>query len=45
LAVGSYTLEEIVAPNGYALSTEKISFTVSNDDKSIKLTIYNEYIY
>ena len=42
LEAGTYTLEEIQAPNGYILSTEKINFTV--DEKGLvdkEVIMYN----
>jgi len=42
LAVGTYTLEEAKAPEGYIKSTEVISFEVKKDNKTITKTIENE---
>ena len=42
LPEGSYTLEEIQAPNGYKLSTEKISFRLTRDGKVQEVLMYNE---
>ncbi|MBQ8891423.1 MAG: hypothetical protein IJ068_00990, partial [Bacilli bacterium] len=41
LASGVYTLEETEAPSGYALSTEKIKFTVTEDNNITKVVMYN----
>jgi len=41
LEPGKYTLEEIKAPEGYILSSEEISFTVKEDGKTKKITMYN----
>ena len=42
LAVGTYTLEEIYAPDGYVLSNEKITFYVYKDGKTSTVTMYNK---
>ena len=42
LKVGTYTLTETIAPNGYVLSTETIEFTVKNDGKVETVVMYNE---
>ncbi len=42
LSVGTYTLEEIYAPDGYVLSNEKITFTVSKDGQIKTVTMYNK---
>ena len=42
LAVGTYTLEEIYAPDGYVLSNEKITFNVYKDGKTSTVTMYNK---
>ena len=39
--VGTYTLIETIAPSGYVLSDEKITFTVANDGKTKTITMYN----
>lgn len=41
LEVGTYTLEEVSAPNGYNLSDEVITFTVKKDDSVRTVTMYN----
>ena len=41
LPAGKYTLTETIAPNGYILSTEKISFTVKADGTVQTVTMYN----
>ena len=41
LAVGTYTLSETIAPNGYVLSTETIEFTVKDDGKVVNVVMYN----
>ena len=41
---GTYTLEETIAPEGYILSTEKITFTVKNDGSVTKVTMKNSPI-
>ena len=42
LSVGTYTLEEIYAPDGYVLSNEKITFNVYKDGKTSIVTMYNK---
>ena len=42
LAVGEYTLTEIVAPNGYILSNETIKFTVIDDGNVVDVVMYNQ---
>ena len=42
LAVGTYTLEEIYAPEGYVLSNEKITFKVYKDGRTFTVTMYNK---
>ena len=42
LSVGTYTLEEIYAPDGYVLSNEKITFNVYKDGKTSTVTMYNK---
>ena len=42
LSVGTYTLEEIYAPDGYVLSNEKITFRVYKDGKTSTVTMYNK---
>jgi len=41
LKPGKYTLEETIAPEGYVLSKEVISFTVKEDEKIKNITMYN----
>ena len=41
---GKYTLEEIIAPNGYILSSEKVEFTVKSDGTCDKVVMKNEPI-
>ena len=41
LEPGEYTLTEIVAPNGYVLSKESITFTVKNDGSITEVVMYN----
>ena len=42
LSNGTYTVEEEKAPAGYKLSTEKESFTISDDTKSVSVKFENE---
>ena len=42
LPEGTYTLEETIAPKGYVLSTEKITFKVTRDGKTSKVVMYNK---
>ncbi len=41
LSAGTYTLEEIIAPKGYKLTSEKKTFTVANDNSEKKVVMYN----
>lgn len=41
LAFGTYTIEELEAPEGYTLSKEKVTFTLSKDHLTESITIYN----
>lgn len=41
LANGTYTVEEIEAPKGYELSTEKVKFTINDDSKTVPVKFYN----
>ena len=41
LAVDEYTLTEIIAPNGYILSTETINFSVKEDGSVTDVVMYN----
>ena len=38
---GTYTVEEVAAPAGYILSTEKITFTIDDDHMSHQITFGN----
>ena len=38
---GTYTVEEIAAPTGYILSSEKITFTIDDDNLSHQITFGN----
>lgn len=42
LANGVYTVEEIEAPEGYELNTEKVSFTVSDSSRQVEVKFYNQ---
>ena len=42
LKVGKYTLTEIIAPEGYVLSTETITFEVKNDGSVTKVVMENK---
>ncbi len=42
LANGTYTVEEVEAPKGYKLSTEKETFTLSDSTKTVEVKFYNE---
>lgn len=39
---GTYTVEEIEAPKGYELSTEKQTFTISDSNKNVEVKYYNK---
>lgn len=41
LQPGTYTLEEIEAPNGYVLTSEKVTFTIGENDTLKVVTLYN----
>lgn len=41
LEAGDYTLMEIIAPEGYVLSTETINFTVKEDGSVTSVVMYN----
>ena len=41
LSNGTYTVEETEAPTGYILNANKTTFTVSDTDKDVKVTIKN----
>lgn len=42
LEPGNYTLEETIAPDGYVLSDETITFTVKEDGTTTKVTMKNK---
>lgn len=42
LSNGTYTVEEISAPAGYERTDEKVTFTINNSNKDIKVVVYNE---
>ena len=42
LSVGDYTLTELIAPNGYILSSETINFTINNDGNVVDVVMYNQ---
>ncbi len=42
LAPGTYTVEETVAPAGYKLNSEKVTFTLPNDNSTQEVKVYNE---
>ena len=39
---GTYTVEEISAPNGYILSDEKVSFTIDDKNRTAQVTFKNK---
>ena len=41
IANGTYTVEEVEAPSGYELSTEKETFTLDDDTKTVEVKFYN----
>lgn len=41
LSNGTYTVEEVEAPAGYELSTEKETFTLDDDTKTVEVKFYN----
>lgn len=41
LEAGTYTLEEVSAPDGYILSNEKITFKVKEDGQTKRINFYN----
>ncbi len=41
LSNGTYTVEELEAPAGYELSTEKETFTLNDDTKQVQVKFYN----
>ena len=44
LSNGTYTVEETVAPAGYKLNTEPVSFTINDNKTSVSVSVYNEPI-
>ena len=44
LAAGNYTLTETIAPTGYKLSEETISFTLEANNKVTEVVMYNAHI-
>lgn len=42
LSNGTYTVEETKAPAGYKMSTTPVSFTVSETDREVSVSVYNE---
>ena len=44
LGAGTYTVEETVAPAGYSLNSEPVSFTLPNDNSTQEVKVYNERI-
>ncbi|MCI8347250.1 MAG: Cys-Gln thioester bond-forming surface protein [Bacilli bacterium] len=42
LANGVYTVEELEAPDGYELSTEKVSFTITDSNRQVEVKFYNQ---
>ncbi len=41
LPLGTYTLQELDAPTGYVLNSEKVTFTVGEDDELKVVVLYN----
>lgn len=41
LANGTYTVEEVSAPNGYAISKEKETFKITNSNKNVQVEFEN----
>ena len=41
LPLGTYTLQEIDAPTGYVLNSEKVTFTIGEDDTLKVVVLYN----
>lgn len=39
---GTYTIEEVSAPNGYELSEEVVKFTINDNNREQKIKFYNE---
>ena len=44
LPTGTYTLEEVEAPEGYQLSTEKIEFEITKDGLVKEVVMYNSAV-
>ena len=42
LAKGDYTVQEVVAPEGYVLDTTPLKFTVTGKKQNVKLKLYNK---
>lgn len=42
LLAGNYTVQETVAPAGYKLNSEPVSFTLPNDNSTQEVKVYNE---
>ena len=42
LSNGTYTIEEEEAPKGYKKNTEKVTFTITDENKEIKAYFFNE---
>lgn len=42
LSNGTYTVEETKAPAGYKMSTTPVSFTISDTDREVSVSVYNE---
>ncbi len=44
LVYGDYYIQEVSAPVGYILNDEKIPFSITDNDETIELTVYNTLI-
>lgn len=42
LSNGTYTVEETKAPSGYKMSTTPVQFTISDTDREVSVSVYNE---